>query len=213
MTPGPALGLLLGGHTLDRLLRHWGEALVFVLVAAQSFGLPLPGTTALISAAIYAGSTHRLTLVGVLAAGLAGALAGSAAGYAAGRWGGAELLARHGHRLRLTPDHVRVAETMFATHGARIVFFGRFITGMRNAVAPLAGITRMPVRRFAAASAAAAFIWAVGNGCAYYFFGRAIEKAGTPVAVAAAVVLVVSVLASARLIRRRARRLLAGDPG
>src|SRR5437763_16622374 len=76
--------LLLGGTQIDHLLGRWGYALVFVIVLAQASGVPVPGTTALAAAAIYAGTTHRLAITGVILAALAGAVLGYAPSFAIG---------------------------------------------------------------------------------------------------------------------------------
>ncbi|HSO99292.1 MAG TPA: DedA family protein [Solirubrobacteraceae bacterium] len=198
---------LIGGGALNGLLRDWGYAIVLLFTGAQSLGLPLPGTTALISGALYAAATHRLTLPGVILAALSGALAGSALGYGAGRWFGGALLERHGYRWRLPPARLERVRMMVVHGGLQIVFFGRFISGLRNAVAVLAGASRMPPGRFAAACGAAAVLWSVGNGCAYYFAGRAIAHAGTAVQVGLGTLLVLSLLATGLFVRRGARRL------
>lgn len=198
---------LIGGGALNGLLRDWGYALVLVFAGAQSLGLPLPGTSALIAGALYAAATHRLTLPGVILSALIGALAGSALGFGAGRWFGGALLERHGHRLRLSPPRLERVRTVFVHRGVQVVFFGRFISGLRNAVAVLAGASQMPAGRFAAACGAAAVLWSVGNGCAYYFAGRAISQADTTVQVALGVLLVLSLFAGGLFVRRGARRL------
>ncbi len=194
---------LIGEHQLDRLLGRWGYALVFAIVALQSLGVPLPGTTALITASLYAATTHRLQIVGVILAAAVGALGGSAVAFAVGRRGGAAWLARHGHVVALTPERVRIGHYLFAQYGTKIVFFGRFITGMRNVVAFLAGTNRMPPARFLGVCAVAAFVWATSNGVGYYLFGRALSHASTPINVALAAAFVASWAISALLVRRR----------
>ena len=82
-------------------LGHWAYAFVFGMTALQAAGLPLPGTTALIAAALYAGTSHHLDIVGLIAAGFLGASLGSAIGFGLGWWGGWELLKRYGRYLRL----------------------------------------------------------------------------------------------------------------
>ena len=112
-----------------------------------------------------------------------------------------------GRRLRLAPERLERLRARFVHGGVRIVFFGRFISGVRNAVALLAGASRMPPARFAAACVAAAVIWSVGNGCAYYFAGRAIAHADPLIQLALVALLGLSLLASGLLVRRRAQRL------
>ncbi len=203
----PAMTLLsltlMSEHQLNRLLGHWGYALVFTIVALQSLGAPLPGTTALITASLYAASTHRLQIVGVILAAAVGVLAGSAVAFAVGRRGGAALLARYGHVVALTPERLRIGRYLFAQYGAKIVFFGRFITGLRNVVAFLAGTNRMSPPRFLGFCTAAAFTWAISNGVGYYLFGRALTHASTPINVALLAAFVASWAISAQLVRRR----------
>ena len=100
------------------------------------------------------------------------------------------------------------------------MFFGRFITGLRNAAAFLAGASEMPAARFAAACTAAAVVWSVGNGLAYYLFGHAMLRTGSVLGIVFAILFVVWLAVSAVLLRRRARPIIAaaarearaGDP-
>ncbi len=205
---------LLGGHELDHLLTQWGYGLILAVAALQSLGAPLPGTTALISGALYAGSTHRLEIVVVIAAGSAGALLGGLVSYAAGRRGGAALLDRHGAKVGLSAQRLRIGRLLFNRYGSRIVFFGRFITGLRNIVGFLSGTNRMAFWRFMTIYAGAALVWALTNGLGYYFFGRALRSASTPVDVALAVLFVASLLLTGSLGARGWRSVTrqAGSP-
>ena len=137
-----------GSHEIQHLLHEYGCLLVFVAVASQAFGLPLPGTTALIAAALYAATAHGLPITGVIAAGAAGALAGTTAAFAVGRWGGEGLLVRVGGRLRQSPERVQQLRRQFACHGVAWLFIGRFISGVRNVTGLLAGASGMSLRRF-----------------------------------------------------------------
>ncbi len=146
MTGGP--GWLL------QLLAHYGYLAVFGLVGLESAGVPLPGETMLVAAAIYAGSTGRLSLAGVLAAAISGAVLGDNAGFAVGRYGGWRLLARYGRYVRLREKDLKTGRYLFARHGGTVVFFGRFVTILRICAAFLAGANRMRWRRFAVFNAA-----------------------------------------------------------
>ncbi len=176
---------------------------MFVITALQSAGAPVPGTTALIAASLYAGSTDRLGIAGVILAALLGATVGSATGFGLGRWGGWNLLMRYGYLLRLTPARLRLGRYVFAQHGGKVVFFGRFITGLRTWSAFLAGANRMPVGRFAAFAATSAVVWSAANGLGYFWFGDALSHAGTLVNVALIVAFVASFAVSAVYLRRR----------
>jgi membrane protein DedA with SNARE-associated domain len=169
----------------------------------QSAGVPVPGTTALIAASLYAGSTHRLGIAGVIVAALLGATIGSGVGFGLGGWGGWKLLTRYGHLVRLTPSRLRFGRYLFQEHGGKVVFFGRFITGLRTWSAFLAGANRMPLGRFAAFASVSAAVWAGTNGLGYFWFGDALTHAGTPVNVALIVTFIGSFAVSAIYLRRR----------
>jgi membrane protein DedA with SNARE-associated domain len=170
--------------------------------------VPVPGTTALIAAALYAGSTHRLDIVWVMLAALGGAELGSALGYGLGRWGGWTLLERYGHLARLTPSRLLIGRYVFREHGAKVVFFGRFISGLRTWAAFLAGSARMPAESFLLFSTLAAAIWATINGLGYYFFGNALTSASTPVNVALIALFVAWASATALYLRRRRQAIV-----
>lgn len=198
----------MGAHEIDHLVREYGGLLVFVVVALQAFCLPLPGTTALIAAAVYAATGHGPPISVVIGAGALGALTGTTAAYAVGRWGGERLLLRVGGRLRQDPERVQQLRSMFAAQGVVWIFIGRFITGLRNAAGLLAGSSGMPFGRFLPVSAAAALAWALLNGLEYYWFGHALLGASTWVQVVLIVAGVAWLAISFTVLRRRALRHL-----
>jgi membrane protein DedA with SNARE-associated domain len=130
------------------LVSSYGTVAVGTLVALESLGLPLPGETALIAAAIYAGSSHGLDIAAVVGAAAAGAIIGDNIGYAIGRRFGAPLLRRFAPRLGLSEDRIRLGRYLFLVHGGKVVFFGRFVAWLRALAAVLAGINHMPWGRF-----------------------------------------------------------------
>ena len=92
-----------GSQEITQLLHEYGCVTVFTVVALQAVGCPLPGTTVLVAAALYASTAHGLSIAGVIAAGALGALCGTMAGFALGRRGGEPLLHAIGRRLRQSP--------------------------------------------------------------------------------------------------------------
>jgi undecaprenyl-diphosphatase len=197
-------------HEIHHLLNDYGLALVFAAAALQAVGFPVPGTTVLIAAALYAGGrSHSLPIEGVIAAGALGAIVGTSAGYTVGRWGGERVLLAAARRLRRRPDQVRHLQDEFADSGRAWLFLGRFVTGLRNVVGLLSGASGMPVRRFLPVCTAAATVWATAAGLEYYFFGHALEAAGTWVQIALVCVGITWTVVSLRLVRRRALRRLA----
>src|SRR5256884_8995189 len=87
---------------LTHFLTAYGYWAVLVFVAIESTGIPFPGETMLLVAAIYAGTTHRLSIALVIAAAASGAILGDNLGFWIGRAGGYRLLRRHGRYSR--PD-------------------------------------------------------------------------------------------------------------
>ncbi|HET9847719.1 MAG TPA: DedA family protein [Candidatus Dormibacteraeota bacterium] len=194
---------------MANLIARYGYLAVFIVVSLESLGIPLPGETTLITAALYAGATHRLSIVGVILAAIAGAILGDNFGYLIGHWGGYRLLVRYGRYIRLMESRVKVARYLFLRFGGRVVFFGRFVSILRAYAAFLAGTTRMPWRRFLVFNAAGGIAWASVWGSAAYILGSQIERLSGPVAIAFGVAGVVAIIAGALAIRSRERALEA----
>ena len=187
-------------------MHEYGCLLVFVAVALQALGLPVPGTTVLIAAALYAAAENGLPIVGVVAAGGIGALAGTTVAFGVGRYGGERLLLRLSTRLRQSPDRVQRLRREFAAHGMAWLFIGRFISGLRNVTGLLAGASGMTLKRFLPVSAAAALAWALLNALGYYWFGHAVVGASMWVRIGMVGVGLVWLAVSVLLLRRRALR-------
>ena len=181
-------------HTLDTLLSNYGYAAVFVFVMIESLGVPFPGETMVITAALYAGSTHRLSVWLIWLSAAAGAIVGDNIGYAIGRWGGFRLLVRHGSKIRLNEAKLKVGKLMFDRYGGRVVFFGRFVSILRTYAAFLAGTNQMAYLRFFAFNASGGIVWAAVYSFGFYYAGGALKAARGPFDYAiggAAVVIVV----------------------
>lgn len=178
-----------------------GYPLLFVLVMAESGGLPVPGETALIGAAVLAAS-GRLEIAAVIPIAAAAAIAGDNLGYAIGRKGGRWLLQRPGAFGRQRREVLRVGEPFFARHGPKAVFFGRFILGLRVWASWLAGATRMRWPSFLLWNALGGITWATGIGLLAYFLGHnadsVLEAFGVWGLVAAAIATVTAVLSHRR---------------
>jgi membrane protein DedA with SNARE-associated domain len=163
-------------ESLSSLVSHHGYLVVTLAIGLESMGVPLPGETMLISAAIYAGSTHGLRLWPLLLSAILGAIVGDNLGFAIGRRYGHPLLLRHGHLLRINASRIKLGEYLFRHHGGSVVFIGRFVAVLRALAALLAGINQMPWRRFLVFNALGAVVWAGGYGYAAYLFGRELER-------------------------------------
>ncbi|MGH8981567.1 MAG: DedA family protein, partial [Acidimicrobiales bacterium] len=112
--------------SINGLIKDYGYGAVFVLVAIESLGIPLPGETTLIAAATYAGTTHKLSVWVIFAAAAAAAIIGDSIGYWIGDFGGYRLVYRYGHYVHIDEADVKVARYLFDRHGGAVVFLGRF---------------------------------------------------------------------------------------
>ena len=166
---------MLPGFDLAALLATYGYWAVLIGVTVESMGLPLPGETMLLLAAISAGITHQLSIALVIGAAAAGALLGDNIGYLVGRLGGERLLRRFGQVAPAQNKRLAVARLLFRRHGGKVVFFGRFVAVLRIFAAFLAGATAMPWRRFVLANAAGGVIWATIMGLIGYGLGASIQ--------------------------------------
>src|ERR1700722_9054451 len=156
---------------VTHLVTSAGYPLLFVLVMSEAAGVPIPGETALIAAAVLA-SQGKLEIVLVIALAAAAAIVGDNIGYLIGRKGGRWLLERPGPFRRQRKAALDIGEPFFERHGPKAVFFGRFLLGLRVWASWLAGATRMPWRTFALWNALGGICWATGIGLLAYFLGN-----------------------------------------
>ncbi len=197
---------------VNHYLASYGLWALFLLVAAESSGIPVPGETALIAAAVLA-SQGMMVLWEVLVVAAVAAIVGDNIGYWIGREGGRTLLLRwrvtRTSAQRLLPP----GERFFRRHGPKTVFFARFIAGLRVVAAWIAGITHMHWATFLKWNALGGIVWAFGYGLLAYFFGKALVDAVSTYGLVAGVVIAVVVVAAFvgfRYWRRRRARAARG---
>lgn len=195
---------------LTAFVDQWSYLAVFVLVGVESLGIPLPGETALITAATlagaHAGGVH-LAIGGVVAAGIAGAIIGDNIGFGLGWWGGYRLLVRYGRYIHLEQARVKVARYVFKRHGGKVVFFGRFVSILRTYAAFLAGAGRMRWPAFLLFNAAGGVVWATAWSLAAFELGRRLTHYQGPADIILGVVGAAVVIAGIIIVRRAATRL------
>jgi membrane protein DedA with SNARE-associated domain len=162
-------------HTLEPTLNNYGYLAVAGLVLLEDFGVPVPGETVLILAAVYAGAGRlNVWLVGIIA--YLAAVAGDNIGFAIGRFGGGALLERYGRYILLTPERMARAGAFFDRQGGKIVVIARFVEGLRQANGIIAGIAEMHWARFLAFNALGAALWVALWTCVGYFSGAHIDS-------------------------------------
>jgi membrane protein DedA with SNARE-associated domain len=155
---------------------QWALLILFFLVAAESFGLPLPGETALIACGVLA-SHGTVSIAAVIAIAAAAAIIGDNLGYWVAREGGRPLLYRYGITRRYAERFLPRGERFFAVHGGKTVFFARFIAVLRVTAAWVAGLTRMHWWHFLIWNAAGGIAWATLVGLIAYYLGSAAADA------------------------------------
>src|SRR5262249_32302008 len=133
----PRIGTLIArpilmSETLNHLILAHGYWVVAAVVALESMGIPLPGETTLVTAGIYAGTTHHLNIAFVITAATIGAIAGDNLGFWVGRRFGYNFAVRHSRVLHLTTTRLKIARYLFQRHGGKVVFFGRFFSGLER---------------------------------------------------------------------------------
>ena len=182
---------------LTELIARYGYLIIFLFVAADGMGVPLPGETALLTAAALA-ANGRLSLPFVIASAWAGCIVGGSGGYWIGRAGERFLEHRHVTRVGLTPPRVARARAFFDRQGAKTILFARFVALLRVLASILAGISRMSFLKFSLYNAAGGLLWAACFGGIGYGAGRALPRIAQSVGRAgfalAALVLLVTVL-------------------
>lgn len=167
-------------HFLDQgqiieLISAYGYWAIFVVVSLESAGLPLPGETMLVGAAIYAGQNGALSIEDIIFAAAGGAIAGDNIGYWLGREYGSSLLERYGPWIGVTPKKLRLGQYLFLRWGGWVVFIGRFVTLLRMLAAPLAGANHLPPAQFFIFNAAGGVIWAHIFGLGGYYLTSAFQ--------------------------------------
>jgi membrane protein DedA with SNARE-associated domain len=143
---------------LQPLLEHYGYLAVGGFVLLEDFGVPVPGETILIAAAVFAGAGHMNIALVILVA-VVGAIIGDNIGFAVGHFGGRPLVDRFGRYVFLTPARLDHAEQYFDKHGGKIVTIARFIEGLRQLNGLLAGIVGMHWAKFLGYNALGAVLW------------------------------------------------------
>jgi membrane protein DedA with SNARE-associated domain len=155
------------GPYLDR----YGYWALFFGVMLEDFGVPLPGETLLIAAALLA-SVGEYNILLVAAVAFAAAVIGDNIGYAIGRFAGRPIILRVGKYVLITEERLGRLERYFARKGGWIIIIARFIEGLRQLNGIVAGLSHMPWRRFLTFNAVGAALWVAAWASAAYFFGK-----------------------------------------
>jgi membrane protein DedA with SNARE-associated domain len=170
--------------------------------------VPLPGETAVVTAAIYAGHTNTFSLPELIAVATAAAVLGDTMGYFVGKKLGLPLLERMARRFPAAEKRLLVGEYLFLRHGGKIVFWGRFIALLRVLAAVLAGANKMPWRRFAVMNALGGFCWASFFCGMAYAIGDIIRNIEGPLGFALLGTSIASIMIAFVFFRRYEQRII-----
>src|SRR5208283_392578 len=193
-------------HNLHEYVATYGYFAILAIVGMESAGIPMPGETVLVAAAILAGQ-GKLHLWGVIGAAAAGAILGDNCGYWVGREFGFPIAYRYGRYVNLDERRLKLGQYLFLKQGGKIVFFGRFVAVLRAFAAFLAGVNHFNWERFFLFNAAGGIVRASIFGSGGYVLGRAFEDYAKPVGVAALIVAVIAFFVGARFVRYHERQL------
>jgi membrane protein DedA with SNARE-associated domain len=179
------------------------------IIGLESMGIPSPGETALVAAAVLA-SQGKLQIWLVILIGIASAIVGDNIGYALGRRFGREVLEAPGPWFRRRLLVIRTGDRFFDKHGGKAVFLARWVALVRVAAAWLAGINRMPLKQFFFWNALGGITWGITFGLVGYLLGKSAARVLSDLGIAGAVILVLMLVGGYIALRRRERRML--DP-
>lgn len=157
---------------LRSYLVHYGYWAVGAALLLENAGLPVPGETILLLASFLAYSEHKLAMPWVISVGVCAATLGDNLGFAIGSYGGRPLLERYQKTLRIRPAVISRAEELFVRYGSATIFVARFIAGLRIIAGPLAGVMRMPWRKFLIFNFLGALLWVSVIASVGYLFGK-----------------------------------------
>ncbi len=196
-------------HIIAHLIHVYGLATVAAIVGLECVGIPLPGETALLAAAVYAGTKHDLNIVAVIATAAIAAIVGRLIGYVIGRGFGHWVLLRYGHYVRMTTGRIKLGQYLFLRHGGKIVFVAQFVPVLRTFAGLFAGANVMPWRDFLLANATGSLAWAIAYGYGAYALGRQFERLEGPLVIFLVVITIVAFVAGGMFIHRHEAQLIA----
>jgi membrane protein DedA with SNARE-associated domain len=153
------------------LLERYGYPAVLVAVGVEGMGIPAPGQTLLIAAAIEA-AHGGLNIVAVLVLAVLGAALGNSIGYLIGRIGGRPLL----QKLPISEARLDRVDALFQRHGGWFILVARFFDGSRQLNGIMAGMLEMPWWRFTFWNVLGALLFVAVWGLGTYWLDRDIGE-------------------------------------
>ncbi len=178
---------------LKELIAQYGYWAVGGALLLENTGFPVPGETVLLLASFLSYSRDELQLGYIIVIGICAATLGDNLGFLIGYRGGRPLLERYKSTFRIDEETIVRGERLFDQFGAMTIFFARFIFGLRVIAGPLAGVLRMPWKRFVIFNFLGALLWVTVISLVGYKFGKhwdqlieAVEQLNIAIVIAAA---------------------------
>ena len=199
---------IFSSETVTQIIAGYGYYAVFLVIMLESAGVPMPGETVLVSAAIYAGTRHGLDIRMVVLVAVAAAILGDNLGFWIGRRYGQGVLTRYGPKVGLDERKQALGRFLFRRYGGIIVFFGRFAALLRTYAALLAGANGLRPLVFFCWNAAGGVVWACLFGVGGFLLGKGLERIAGPVGWIALVLAVIGGFLLWRFYKRNEERLI-----
>ena len=190
------------------LIHEYGLVAVAAIIGLECLGLPVPGETALLAAAIYAGTKHDLNINAVIVTAAAAAMVGRMIGYLIGHKFGTWLLLRYGHYVGLTTGRIKLGQYLFLRYGGKIIFLAQFVPVLRTLGGPFAGANLMPWRKFMFANAVSSAVWAATYGYTAYWLGDAFERLQGRTIIPLVFIAVIVLIVGGLFVRQREAQLI-----
>jgi membrane protein DedA with SNARE-associated domain len=162
-------------HTIEGYLNQYGYPILFLVIFVESFGIPAPGQTLLITAALFA-ATGNLKLWLVMLVAFAAAVIGDNIGYFIGHRGGHRLLFRYARRFGVSQERMEGIFERFNRHGGWFVFLARFFDVARQINGLIAGSAKMSFRRFLLFNSIGAAMWVLLWGFGSFYLGQGLKQ-------------------------------------
>jgi membrane protein DedA with SNARE-associated domain len=153
------------------LIENYGYLIVFFGVVLGTMGVPFPSAAILFASGVLVQQGH-LGLRGAIVFGALGGIVGNQIGYWVGYQAGRPFVLKWGRHVKLTPERLEWVERLFARHGGKAVFAGRFFSVSRVLEALVAGTSRMQWGTFVFYSVLGGVVWATAVVLAGYLIGQ-----------------------------------------
>jgi membrane protein DedA with SNARE-associated domain len=150
---------------------QWGYPGIVMLMALESSFVPFPSEV-VIPPAAYLAAGGKMNIEMVILCGTLGSLLGAALNYWLALKFGRPFFEKHGRYLLVSPRSLERADRFFERHGHISTFIGRLLPGIRQYISLPAGLARMNIFAFCAATVLGAGIWVLVLAAVGYWFGR-----------------------------------------